>query len=1469
MEVEQLERGSHPIVGVGASAGGLEALEKFFRHMPVDTGAAFVVVQHLDPQHRSILPELLARYTAMPVTAIQTGTPASANHVHVIPPNTELYVEKGILRLAEPSKPRGQRHPIDALFASLAQDLGPRSAAVVLSGTGTDGTQGLRAIKARGGTAIVQKPGDAAYPGMPASAADIADFILPASDMATAVKSFVAQCPQGDQGDQPDSLDPTDILRVLRETTGQDFGLYRRNTMVRRIQRRMLVTRAQSVTAYLERLRSDREEPQRLLDDLMINVTAFFRDSEAFESLTRDVLGPLVASQSELRIWVPGCASGEEAYSIAIAAFDAAERLGKRPRLQLFATDIDRAALATARQARYTAEVLGGMPPSLVGRYFINQGDGYVVVKDVRDACVFARHDVLRDPPFSKLDLVSCRNLLIYIEPPMQRRVFALFQHALRESGVLFLGSAENLPDGMAGFEPIDKKHRLYRRLAMSGRLPGAAPLPAKVESVKLPSASPTRPRGSGERGLQELVERAVRSEFAPACVVVDERGDIRYFWGNTGRIFPAPPGLPTTNVYNIVRPPLRPEVTTALTKCQKTRAPVIRRNLPVEIENEIHRVHLIARPLSYGDEHLFLLVVQELGQVEPIASDSDERTRVLENELLETQERLRASVEEVDSINEQLRASNEELQSANEELLSTNEELQTSQEELQSVNEELNTVNTELSKNVDELGEATAYLQNLFRSSQIATLFLDRNLRISRFTPPITALFSILESDIGRLITDFEAKFEAGDIAGAARAVLDDLTVRDRVVKRLEREQWFLMRLLPYRTVDESIEGVVVTFTDITDIKRAEQAVREAQQREQQRALELEAIMKAVPAAIWITRDRHAETIEGSHYSYELLRMPTTTNPSKSALDGRAPSHFRILHGGKELKTDELPLQRAAGAGEEIRGFEEEIVFRDGGAVVVYGNATPLRDAGGAVTGAVGAFIDITDLRATERALRTEQERFRASIDGLLDGFMLLVPVPATDGGVADFRVEYANRTAIELLGPSASVEGGLLGEIWASAELPSILHTCRDALATEGKLEQSIIVPGPEPSTVARAFDVRASRAGDRVAVSWHDVTSHKRTLAMLKDSHDRREEFLAVLGHELRNPLASIHNALHVLDRGSVESERAQRMHHLMRRQTGALTRLVDDLLEVSRIARNKIRLRPQLLELGDLLDDAIELHRPAFDQRSIDLVWRPAGHPLWVNGDPARLGQIVDNLLANALKFTDPGGRVEVELSQSAQVAALVVRDHGIGIDKETLRSLFVPFHQGKQSIDRPRGGLGLGLVLVKNLCEMHGGSVEVSSAGPGQGTQFIVRIPATQPNELVRDSSPQPSKRVDRVLIIEDNHDAAESLAEFVQDAWGVKVTIAFDGPTGIDKAVTELPDLVLCDVGLPGIDGFEVARRLRAVAAPAMFLVALTGYARDEDKARAREAGFDMHIAKPVETKDLERVLGCADVQAS
>ena len=848
-----------PIVGIGASAGGLEALEQFLSRVPPGSGMAFVIVQHLDPTHKGIMPELLQRATGMKVVQVKDRTPVHPDCVYVIPPNKDMSILHGVLHLLAPASPRGLRLPIDFFLRALAQDRQEHSIGVILSGMGSDGTLGLRAIKEKAGVTLAQDPATAKFDSMPRSAIDsgLADIVAPVGELPSKILAYLQCALPVTRSDEP-MEDRTQsalekVIVLLRTHTGNDFTLYKRNTLHRRIERRMGIHQIAKMTGYVRYLQENSQELDLLFKELLIGVTNFFRDPAVWEEMRTRSLPTLLASRAPghaLRAWVPGCSTGEEAYSLAIAFREAVEEMKPKANfaLQIFATDLDRDAIDKARHGFFPENIAADVSPERLSRFFTKEERGYRVRREIREMVIFAPQNLIMDPPFTKLDILSCRNLLIYLTAEVQKKLMPLFHFSLVPGGLLLLGSAETVGASTGLFAPLSAKSRIFRRIEAAVR-PEPVEFPASFRAGKHTEVEVglvSKPTAS----LQTLADQLVLQRYAPPAVLANDKGDIFYISGRTGKYLEPAAGKANWNLFAMARDGLRYELADACQRALRKREAILLHGLKAGTQWVDVSVQQLDEPGPL--QGLLMVVFTDVVTPAPaLTSRAPARSARLaetEQELQRVRAEARATHEEMQTSQEEMRSSNEELQSTNEELQSTNEELTTSKEEMQSLNEELQTVNAELQAKVDELSRASNDMKNLLDSTDIATLFLDRHLNVRRYTQQATKIIKLIPSDVGRPITDLVSNLEDPALADDVREVLRTLNSTEKPVSAPDG-RWYSVRIMPYRTIDDRIDGVVITFADITAAKTLE-----AKLRGQQAVLEKNLARRDAPAAKRIT---------------------------------------------------------------------------------------------------------------------------------------------------------------------------------------------------------------------------------------------------------------------------------------------------------------------------------------------------------------------------------------------------------------------------------------------------------------------------------------------------------------------------------------------------------------------------------------------------------------------------------------
>jgi two-component system, chemotaxis family, CheB/CheR fusion protein len=1191
------------IAGIGASAGGLESLEQMFRNMPADSKLAFVVIQHLSPDFKSFMDELLARQTDIPVCRAEHEMLVEPNHIYLIPPRKDMIISGRKLLLTDKDPKQALTLPIDHFFRSLAQEVGARAMAVVLSGSGSDGSRGIRDIHAAGGLVICESLSTAKFDGMPLSALDtgVVDLELTPDQIPQALIRHARSGTAAEGPIETDHQGFAEIFELLNLHYGIDFTHYKSTTVGRRIQRRLPIHRLSSLREYTEKLRNDAVELNALYKDLLIGVTRFLRDPGAFESLERVVIPEIlekVPPEQEIRVWVAGCATGEEAYSLALLMHEQLEAAGRPINAKVFATDVHRSSLEIASQGVYPEEAVADLGERRLARYFQRKGDGYHVGQELRQMIVFAAHNLLKDAPFTKLDLVTCRNVLIYLQPMAQKKTLSLFHFGLKVDGVLMLGSSETPGELHEEFSTIDEHWKVYRKrrdvaLSADARHPLRAPEMLRRSSILVAPA-----RTVADPTLVAAYD-ALLDRYMPPGFLISERRELLHVFGEGERFFRIRPGRSSSDVFDLLRDEFKAGVTGAIQKIRKDLAPVRYSGVRAVIDGHEAVYRISAEPVENRRSksmQIYVSIVElteaptaagAAGRTAPkldtdVGELSRDRIESLESELRFTKENLQATIE-------QLETSNEELQATNEELMASNEELQSTNEELHSVNEELYTVNAEYQNKIAELIELHADIESLLASTEVGTIFLDNEMKIRKFTPSISRAFQLLPQDVGRRIDSFAHNILQADLERHIAAVLRGAPACQREV--FDRDgRCYLLRICPYQT-PRGIHGAVLTLVDVTALKKAESDLAEA----------------------------------------------------------------------------------------------------------------------------------------------------------------------------------------------------------------------------------------------------VR------------------------------RRDQFLAMLSHELRNPLNAVVSAASLLGASDAPPDTITHAQEIIRRQSEHMARLLDELLDVSRMTQNKMQLRKRPFDLRRSVEDAIIAVEPRLRETNIEFTCRIADESIGVNGDPGRLQQVVSNLLDNAVKYTPAGGQVRLSVQPEGGEAVIRVKDTGIGIEPSLLEKVFDLFVQTKHTLDRASGGMGVGLTLVRSIVELHGGRVETYSGGSGCGSEFVVRLPlapAKTQNALPECSPPVPAEGAGKlIVIIDDDADNRDMLQALLQ-LHGYQAGAAANGPEGVELIERLRPLAALIDIGLPGMNGYEVAEHVRRnLVDEQPYLVAVTGYGQPEDVQQALERGFDRHIIKPLTIDKLRELL--------
>jgi two-component system CheB/CheR fusion protein len=1467
---------------IGASAGGMAALRSLFAAMPQQSGIAFLLVQHRAPGHDGLLLDLLAQATVLPVAAVAAAMPLLADQILVAPADRGIAIEDGEVRLAPPEEPaRAGALPIDRACVAVAEAIGERAIAVILSGTGHDGTAGAGAVRGAGGLVVVQDPSSAGSAGMPAAAiaAGAADLVLAPEAIGAALAAHVARARSGPPADIDAALDA--VVGVLLARTRTSFRDYKRRTLARRVERRMGIRQIGDWDAYLDLLNDDEGEAHALADDLMLSVTRFFRDPDAFEILRREVIEPMTQRRrggSPIRVWVPGCATGEEAYSIAmlLAAHGAS--------FKILASDIDERALAVARAGRYAAEAAADLGPGRLARFFTREGAEIAVRKELRDTIVFARQNLLTDPPFSQLDLISCRNVLIYTEAPAQKRLLALFHFALNPEGCLFLGTAETISARPDLFAPVSAKHRLFRRI---GATRGGT-LFAPGDATRGLVAPAMRPVIADGRALADILRQALLAEFAPPTVLVDQRGQTLYFHGRVGDILDIPAGEPQVDLLAMTSGDLRLQLREALARAQAENARIVVPDVRGAREGASQRLRLVVLPLrgGRGGERLFAVAFTPEAAPSPVAKLTAQEPLVarLERELSATRDDLESSIHDLAAANEALLTSNEEVTSINEELQSTNEELETSKEELQSLNEELATVNGQLEEKLIALEGTSDDLNNLLNSTDIATLFLDRERRIKRFTPAAVRLFTLIPGDVGRPITDVARRFDDPTLLDDAARVVETLIPIEAQVLAADGAT-LIRRILPYRTREHRIEGVVITFADITASVRAGATIagrarqeaaladlgRSALAAPPEATLIDEALRRVVEvldadcatlfelgfdgaATLGAAAGRVAAVLERAPLPADTLsdiahaaslRIPVLVRDY--AEDPQIRPHAAFPQGsvasGLAIAFDRAPTRVLAVHDRRPGHFAEEDQRFLQSIATVFGLASERQRAARALAEAVELARDIIDTQRLPVLLVDAADRVVSASAAYHRSFGTTVATvagrPIADlpvGDSAELRVAIEAVRAggppvVGLALPPVSLEGApaleLIADVQRLGRTPTHLVVTMEDVSARLRAERAL---------------VEARRVAERALAA--------KTRFLAAASHDLRQPLQgAILFHDLvahRNRDPDLHGGLEDLGRA-----------------LEAMRELLEMLLDISRLDAGIVEACPVRLALGPLLAQLAAEAAPQARLGGIGL--RLVASSVAIRSDPKLLARILRNLVANALRYTEHG-RVLIGCRRRGDVAAIQVWDTGRGISAEDLPGIFEEFQQLANPARERAKGLGLGLAIVRRLATLLGHPVDVRS-WPGRGSVFEIQVPllaAVAPPLVAPAVVASPAAGARRLVILVDDDPLVLVGLRTALGFAGYR-TLAIGATEDLGPALTKLdPGSVRCaisDYRMPGAwTGIGVLQRIGALLGRDIPGILLTGDTSPERLREARASGFRL-LHKPVGIAELRATI--------
>ena len=1504
------------VVGIGASAGGLRALEQFFENMPADNGAAFIVIQHLSPDFKSLMKELLERRTRMNVQRVKEGMVLTSNNVYLIPPGKNLSIEDGKLHLSE--QPSRKVHgaisfPIDIFFHSLANRYAEQAVGVVLSGTGSDGTRGLQAIKEAGGTVLVQDPSTAEFDGMPRSAiaTGIVDRVFSPSDLAQLLYEFLNSPTNEDINELEhshcvliDSSKLNKITEILLEHEQLDFTHYKKTTISRRIHRRCSIVRALDLDDYITLLQNSTEERKILSNELLINVTRFFRDPTAWAYLESMAIAPLIdrtKDGEELRFWVTACSTGEEAYSLGILINEVMAKMDKQLKVKIFATDLDRNALEKAAAGSYLETISNDVSEERLQKYFIYRDGNYQVTRKLREMMIFAPHNLAKDAGFTRMHLVTCRNMLIYLEPELQQQVIRNIHFALNSEGMLLLGEAENLGDLEKEFVSVEKKWKLFRKrrdVRLSLNVKG---LSTNGRTSLLQSSNLGRIKSRYEPMLEETL-KIILSDRQTLCLIIDREHQLLHVYGNSEGILTVPQGKLTKEVVNMVVPALKLPLNTALHRAKKERKSLLYNGIGLEPNCENSRY--VDLKVSYQESNKlagdFLVVtVEDVVKPQLVAggrhfeldTEASQRIAQLEFELDRTRENLQAVIEELETTNEEQQATNEELVASNEELQSTNEELH-------SVNEELHTVNTEYQSKIQQLVELNNDVDNLLQSTNIGVIFLDKQLKIRRFTSAATKAISLVNSDVGRPLENLAYNMDIPNLTELLQETLRTRIHLEREVTLKNRSQSMLLRVDPYLTEDDILDGVVVTFVDISDIaevqERLEQAYRNVQQeikakyKIEQSLRESEERFRSL---VETSSDWVWEIDENAVYTYVSPKVTELLGYEVDEILGKTPFDLMLDKEAEKLQTRWTEIANKCESFECLIKVNQH---QNGDLVLIETSGVPVFDDDNALKGYRGIDRDVTEREQSKNLL----EKNLALLQTIINATPDIIFVKDLDG-----IYQLANQALAETLNKDIDEIIGLTDR----DIFPEFLHSKIDAddrrILESGKIstyEETVELHGRQIDylttktvyhdddgnplgIVGIARDIKNFKDAQAILHQANleleqRVAERTAELAKAKEiaesANHAKTSFIANMSHELRTPLNSILGFAKILsnnaDLDSVGQDQIQTIH----RSGKHLLTLINDILHLAKIEAGKLELQPKDLHLVTFVERLLAIIRVSAEQKNLTLNYQTVSKlPAVISADETRLRQVLLNLLSNAVKFTNIGG-VTLKLGnvkdfeccgtqmcftdKSQALVRFQIEDTGIGIAEQQLTQIFLPFQQSFNNTNSE--GTGLGLTISQNIIREMGGEIKVSSTEEGSVFWFDLMLP------IVEESNSQLPRETDfelptgyegktvQILVVDEDCDCRSLLIDLFTPL-GFIVCEAHSIEEGITSIQEHQPDIVVFDCDRLENSSKEAIKQVKQQSLKTTF-IAVSALDLTED-----ELAVDACLQKPISLQKMLRLL--------
>ncbi|MGB5928577.1 MAG: CheR family methyltransferase, partial [Cyclobacteriaceae bacterium] len=1463
-------------IGIGSSAGGLSALKDFFSNVPAGINACFIVAQHLSPTYKSNLTEILERLD-MPLSVTVIGEPVRPKPgvIYVTPPNHDVVVKKSTLFLMSGGE-HGPRPSVDRLFNSLAEESGNHAIAIVFSGTGSDGSRGILKIHEMGGLVMAQNPDESEHDGMPQTSirTGAVDFVMNTAAMGDKIQELTKNPPP-----KLSSLDDSEItiqqgLKKLYRKIHRDYGVYlgdyKETTITRRLQRRMVAKQKMDLEEYIDYALKNPEEQSEFYHDMIISVTEYFRDHDAFIAIEKHIR-ELVKEKPDTdtyRVWIPGCATGEEAYSIACLfgeILGGVEALEEK-RVQIFATDIDEKALAIGRKGVYEAKSLYAISHKMLDKYFIGQGKTFRVRKELRDCILFNRHNIIENPPFKRLDLVSCRNLLIYLQPEIQSKLINLFHYSLNEDGLMFLGKSENISRHEDLFSILDKSNKIFKKKSGYTVPPSnfSSPMSLSKKYGKENTVRSVTERRNIEKMFDDLME-----SLAPSSILVDDNLVVKKIYGSAQEYVSLRQGNFSSNIVDLLYSDLKSIVQILIMKVQRSNQPSANSIIRRKEEDEYYTLKVSVKPIPEmrGKGKQFLIVFEK-GEVNletanlqhPIDSD-DTDVQQLNDEVSSLREHLRSVVEELESSNEELQLSNEEMQSSNEELQSTNEELETANQELQSTNEELSTVNDELNNKTQELEKQTAELEQLVNSLHYPVLRVDEEYQVKRFNLAAQKTFNIQKhtSEAIALFAVLPHELNFDELRKKMQQVLEssEESTEDEV---MFNGRYYEMEIQPIiRKHKKDSHEALLLFKDRTELIRERRAVKESERR-------LTSIINNTITPIYI-KDLSGKYLLVNQAFLELFNLE-----SENVLGRKDKDLFNKEIADKIAQNDLQTLQK-----EEVLQIEEDIIDRNGDKVTYLSVKFPLVNEEGDITALCGISTDITQNKQFENYLKMYQRIITSMND------MILVAEKPTDSK-EDYGIVYANPKVLEISGYTRDeIEKRTLKDI-----LPLIDFKSFTSYGTSKPREMTLVdKDGREIMVERQIINVNSQPSKkESLAVIIRDISVRKKHENRLVEEKVAAEAasiaksaFLANMSHEIRTPMSAIHGITNILTKMEVEEDRKQKLLHTLKTSSDRLLSLINDILDYAKMEAGQLNLEIMPFDLYKELNQQMEMAGAAGDGKDLQFVLNiDPNLPRNFLGDPMRISQVLQNLLSTALKFTEKG-KISLTASQEGQsdgnyLVKITIEDTGIGISKDHKSLIFDKFSQADTSTSRKFGGTGLGLAIVKELLDLMNGTIEVESS-LGSGSAFTMVIPLGKAQEDTEEDGDGSMMEEDLTPIFTDFREAAKYPILVVEDQltnvtvmehylknFGCKYDIAMNGKSGLQKVLRNDFALLLLDIQMNEMDGLELSQIIRMLPDEDkrnVPIVGVTAHVHSDYRQLSQKAGMNGYLSKPVEPSILKQ----------